>query len=74
MTIREILLIHESHTDVGYTHGQGRSLRWHQAFIRQAMDLAVRQPSFRWTCENLDRKSTRLNSSHSSVSRMPSSA
>ena len=27
-----------------------------------------------WACDDLDRKSTRLNSSHSSVSRMPSSA
>ena len=49
--IREILLVHESHTDIGYTHGQRRSLRWHGEFIKQAMDLVDAQPDFKWACE-----------------------
>ena len=49
--IKTIYLIHESHTDIGYTNGQGRILRWHAAFIRQAIELAEDDPAFRWTCE-----------------------
>jgi len=49
--IRTVYVIHNSHTDIGYTHGQSRITRWHGQFIRQAMDLAEEQEDFRWTCE-----------------------
>ena len=48
-----------------YHHRQETALAWR---IKQARFPEV------WTLESLDRKSTRLNSSHSRASRMPSSA
>jgi hypothetical protein len=52
---REILVIHHSHTDVGYTERQGRVARWHADFIRQAVRAAAvdegRPSGFAWVCE-----------------------
>ena len=52
--------------------------------IHQVLEKIKNEPFFKWPSkmagdpmrrnENLDRKSTRLNSSHKTVSRMPSSA
>ena len=50
-TSRTILLVHHSHTDVGYTDPQGRVALRHAEFIRQALDIASRRPDFRWQCE-----------------------
>jgi hypothetical protein len=49
--IKTLYVLHHSHTDIGYTHGQGRITRWHGEFIRQAMDIAERRDDFAWTCE-----------------------
>ncbi|MBE0565206.1 MAG: glycoside hydrolase, partial [Krumholzibacteria bacterium] len=46
-----LLLIHHSHTDIGYTDLQGRILRRHVHFLRRAMDICGRRPEFRWQCE-----------------------
>lgn len=55
-----IFVIEHSHTDIGYTQRQERITRYHQNFIRQAMDildLAHRgmrpeYSGFKWQCEN----------------------
>ena len=44
------------------------------AEITMLLDNGVDLHSYQPTADDIDRKSTRLNSSHSSVSRMPSSA
>lgn len=49
--IRTLYVVHHSHTDIGYTHGQARIVRWHGEYIRQAMDLAARRDDFKWQCE-----------------------
>jgi hypothetical protein len=49
--IRTLYVIHHSHTDIGYTHGQSRIIRWHGEYIRQAMDLVARRDDFKWQCE-----------------------
>tara|TARA_R110002124_G_scaffold63350_32_gene173352 strand:- start:6318 stop:8936 length:2619 start_codon:yes stop_codon:yes gene_type:complete len=55
--IKEILFIHHSHTDIGYTHPQPVVLELHLRFIDQALDLVDRYADypddarFRWTCE-----------------------
>ena len=49
--IRKLYVVHHSHTDIGYTHGQGRILHWHDQYIRQAMDFAQQRDDFVWTCE-----------------------
>lgn len=55
--IREVLLLHHSHTDVGYTNFQDNVFARHRDYIRRAMDLAEAyadgQPGeqFKWTCE-----------------------
>ncbi len=46
-----LLLIHHSHTDIGYTEPQGRITRWHIDFIRQALDAIEATPGFKWQCE-----------------------
>ncbi len=51
--IKTVYIIHHSHTDIGYTHGQSRIVHWHNAFIRQAMAIASRREDFAWTCEAL---------------------
>jgi len=55
--INEILLVHHSHTDIGYTHPQPVIFELHDRFIDTALDLAdasadAREDGrFRWTCE-----------------------
>ena len=52
-------------------HGHGDILVTHELLQLHERDLAgLRQPGG----EGIDRKSTRLNSSHTDISRMPSSA
>jgi hypothetical protein len=55
--INEILFVHHSHTDIGYTHPQPVVLELHRRFIDEALDIAERtadypeDAKFRWTCE-----------------------
>ncbi len=55
--IRELLLVHHSHTDIGYTHPQPIVFELHDRFIEAALDLAEgaddggEASRFRWTCE-----------------------
>lgn len=55
--INEILFVHHSHTDIGYTHPQPVVMELHRRFIDEALDIAeatVDYPDdakFRWTCE-----------------------
>ncbi len=54
-----IYLIHNSHTDIGYTELQGRITRWHVDFVRQALDAMESTrgmennnfTGFKWQCE-----------------------
>ena len=55
--IKEILFVHHSHTDIGYTHPQPVVLELHNRFIDEALDIAEATADwpddcrFRWTCE-----------------------
>jgi len=55
--INEILFVHHSHTDIGYTHPQPVVMELHRRFIDEALDIAERtvdypdDARFRWTCE-----------------------
>jgi alpha-mannosidase len=55
--IKEILFVHHSHTDIGYTHPQPVVMELHRRFIDEALDIAERTADypddsrFRWTCE-----------------------
>jgi alpha-mannosidase len=55
--IKEILFVHHSHTDIGYTHPQPVVMELHRRFIDEALDIAERTAEypddarFRWTCE-----------------------
>jgi len=55
--INEILFVHHSHTDIGYTHPQPVVMELHRRFIDEALDIAERTADypddarFRWTCE-----------------------
>lgn len=55
--IQEVLLIHHSHTDIGYTHSQPVVLELHKRFIELALDAADETRTwpedcrFKWTCE-----------------------
>ena len=55
--INEILFVHHSHTDIGYTHPQPVVMELHRRFIDEALDIAEATADypddarFRWTCE-----------------------
>lgn len=55
--IQEVLLVHHSHTDIGYTHPQPAVFELHRRFVETALDLADATAEarddcrFRWTCE-----------------------
>jgi alpha-mannosidase len=55
--INEILFVHHTHTDIGYTHPQPVVMELHRRFIDEALDIAERtadypdDAKFRWTCE-----------------------
>ncbi|MDP2360647.1 MAG: hypothetical protein Q8O14_07830 [bacterium] len=49
--VRRILLIHHTHTDVGYTAPPGVVAAWQSDWLRAAISLAESRPAFRWTCE-----------------------
>src|SRR5262249_48154135 len=57
MTVKDILLVHHSHTDIGYTNYQDNVFALHRDYIGRAMDLAERYADgaegerFRWTSE-----------------------
>jgi alpha-mannosidase len=57
LAIKEILFVHHSHTDIGYTHPQPVVMELHRRFIDEALDIAERtadypdDAKFRWTCE-----------------------
>lgn len=55
-SISKILLIHHTHTDIGYTHSQPVIWRLHRQIIDDAIDLCEETQgdsmgSVRWTCE-----------------------
>ena len=55
--INEILFVHHTHTDIGYTHPQPVVFELHRRFIDEALDIAEETADwpddcrFRWTCE-----------------------
>ena len=55
--IREIYLVHHSHTDIGYTHPQPVVMELHRRFIDSALEHIEHtrdwpdDSRFRWTCE-----------------------
>lgn len=57
MPIREVLLLHHSHYDLGYTHPQPVVAELHRRFIEQAVDWCEATADWpdasrpRWTCE-----------------------
>ncbi|MCC7354397.1 MAG: hypothetical protein IT330_11640 [Anaerolineae bacterium] len=55
--IRDLLIVHHSHTDIGYTNYQDNVFAMQRDYIHQAMDLAEAYADgrpgeqFKWTCE-----------------------
>lgn len=49
--VRRLLLVHHTHTDVGYTAAPGQVAAWQGDWLRLAIRLARANPAFRWTCE-----------------------
>ncbi|MCP4550145.1 MAG: glycoside hydrolase [bacterium] len=60
MHAKTLLVIHHTHTDIGYTEQQQRIENWQVDFIRQAMDIIKRSrdrvgknfSGYRWVCES----------------------
>ena len=56
-SVRELLLLHHTHTDIGYTHSQPALWELQCQFIDKALDLCERtadappEERFHWTCE-----------------------
>lgn len=56
----KVFVIHHSHTDIGYTERQEKIMRFHNDFIRQAIDVLDKihegrldgASGFKWQCEN----------------------
>ena len=46
-----LLLIHHSHTDIGYTDPQGVVEHWQAEYLRQALRLVAEHDDFAWQCE-----------------------
>ncbi|MCC7447876.1 MAG: hypothetical protein IT324_10695 [Anaerolineae bacterium] len=55
--IRDLLIVHHSHTDIGYTHFQDTVFALHRDYLRRVLDLAERYADgaegerFKWTSE-----------------------
>ncbi|WP_425148620.1 hypothetical protein [Deinococcus sp.] len=56
--VKELWLIHHTHTDIGYTHPQEIVFELHHHFLDDALDLIEKfadypdDARFRWTCES----------------------
>ena len=56
--VKEIWLIHHSHTDIGYTHPRPIVFELQRRFLDDALDLIEKTRDlpdvarFRWTCES----------------------
>src|SRR5258708_5280806 len=56
-SISQLLILHHSHTDIGYTHSQPAIWRLHARYIDEALDLCEHTSDWpeysraRWTCE-----------------------
>jgi hypothetical protein len=57
MSIRELLLLHHTHTDLGYTHPRPVVWELHDRYLDEAIDLCERSADWpeacrmKWTCE-----------------------
>ena len=55
--IKEILLLHHTHTDIGYTSPQPVIFELHKRYIERAIDLVEKNSKnkitsqFKWNCE-----------------------
>ena len=49
--IRELLILHHSHVDIGYTHPQRVAWEIHNRCIDEAIGLCERNAELKWTCE-----------------------